>query len=129
VCYGWVLVANKGNKMNLQQHLDNALAGEIDACVITEVSSYSIKHFIQVDTELYKYSVYGAHQHKLKPVGEREFVVNRLIIKNKASGKAIECGSYIGGAFFESLLDKFSEEIKAAGIARGEWLSGEIESL
>lgn len=115
--------------MNLQQHLDNALAGEIDACVLTELSGYSIKHFIQVDTELYKYSVYGAHQHKLKPVGEREFVVNRLIIKNKASGKAIECGGHIDGAFFESLLGRFSEQIEAAGIARGEWLSGEIESL
>ena len=115
--------------MNLQQHLDNALAGEIDACVLTEASSYSVKHFVQVDTELYKYSVYGAHQHKLKPVGEREFVVNRLIIKNKASGRAIECGGYVDGAFFESLLGKFSEQIKAAGIARDKRLSGEIESL
>jgi hypothetical protein len=129
VCYGLVLVANKGNKMNLQQHLDNALAGEIDACVLTEARSDSVKHFIQVDAELYKYSVYGAHQLKLKPIGEREFVVNRLIIKNKASGKAIECGGHIDGAFFESLLGKFSEQIKAAGIERGEWLAGEIESI
>ncbi len=125
--------------MNLQQHLDNALAGEIDFYARNYGGGgYCAYYTLQIDAYHYKYTIFGTAYfgETSSSVGEKSFLLNKIIMKNKTTKNKVDvdCNSLnmCFKRFFEKVRtedEKYKEHLKNESLKKHQALLGDIESL